>query len=363
VRGLLAVALVLALATCAALAPAASATPPTVTYTLSGAAGDDGWYLGPVRINWTVSSDATSASCGQIDTVSADTTGTTRSCTAANGDGSTTTTTKVLKIDQTAPVNLAAAPARPPDAPPFYTSPVAVTWSATDATSGVASCTTTTYAGPDNGAAAPQGTCRDRAGNTTAPLALTFAYDATAPALTSVAAAARPDRTVALSWGSDADAQTVSVTRQPGAATLLDRAPAAGTHALTDGPLAAGTTYTYTITLRDAAGNATTATPQATTPAAVAASAANRASSARTLRWKRRPGATYYNLQLFRNGRKLLSAWPTSNHYTLKTRWRYRGRTHKLQPGRYRWYVWPGYGSRSAHRYGKLHAKGTVRRR
>jgi hypothetical protein len=354
--------LVLVLAASAALLPAAApAASPTVTYTLTGPTGDDGWFVGPVRINWAVSSDAETATCPQVERLDADTTGTVRSCTVTNAEGSNTATTKTIKIDQTAPVNLAAAPARPPDAPPFYTAPVAITWSATDPTSGVASCTTTTYAGPDAPAAAPQGTCRDRAGNTTAPLALTFAYDATAPPLTNVVATANADRTVALSWASDADGQTVSVTREPGAATLLDRAPAATTHGLTDGPLAAGTTYTYTITLRDAAGNATTAAPQATTPAAVAASAAKTgAKGRRTLRWKRRPGARYYNFQLFRSGRKLLSAWPTSNHYTLKTRWRYRGRTHKLQPGRYRWYVWPGYGPRSAHRYGKLHAKGSV---
>src|SRR6185369_1513553 len=186
----------------------------------------------------------------------------------------------------------------------------------------------------------------------------------TAPALTNAAATAQPDRTVALSWASDADGQNVSVSRQPGAATLLDRAPAATTHGLTDGPLAAATTYTYTITLRDAAGNATTATPSATTPAPVGASAAKTGAGGKattpTLRWKRRAGARYYNFQLFRSGHKLLSAWPTSNHYTLKARWRYRGRTHKLQPGRYRWYVWPGYGPRSAHRYGRLLAKGTV---
>jgi hypothetical protein len=353
----------------AALLPAAaSATPPTITYSLTGPAGDDGWYRGPVRINWAVSPDAEGASCGQIELVTADTAGTQRACTASNTDGSTTTTTKPIKIDQTPPTNLAAAPARPPDAPPFYTAPVAIAWSATDVTSGVAACTTTTYAGPDGPSVAPQGSCRDRAGNVSAPLALPFAYDATAPALVNVTATAAPDRTIALGWTTDADAQTVSVTRQPGAATLLDRAPAATTRSLTDGPLAAATAFTYTITARDAAGNATTAMAAATTPTAAAAAAAlaqskakgKRKATTRTLRWKRRAGAKYYNVQLFRNGRKVLSAWPTANHYTVKARWRYRGRTHRLTSGRYRWYVWPGYGPRAAHRYGRLLAKGTV---
>jgi hypothetical protein len=350
---------VAAAALAAALLPATAGATPQISYTLTGPRGDGGWFVGPVTVKWAVSGETSTTGC-ETRTLTADTPGTTITCSATDASNGTAEQPVTVAIDQTAPVNLSAAPARPPDAPPFYTAPVAITWSATDATSGIAACTSLTYGGPDASAAAPQGTCRDRAGNAAAPVALTFAYDATAPPLTNVAATARADRTIAVSWTSDADGQTVSVTRDPGAATLLDRAPAATTHGLTDGPLAAGTTYTYTITLRDAAGHATTASPQATTPAAVAAAAARNGSTGRTLRWKRRAGARYYNFQLFRGGRKLLSAWPTSNHYTLKTRWRYRGRTHKLQPGRYRWYVWPGYGPRSAHRYGKLHAKGTV---
>ena len=81
-----------------------------------------------------------------------------------------------------------------------------------------------------------------------------------------------------------------------------------------------------------------------------------------TLRWKTRRGARYYNFQLFRNGHKILTAWPTRNHYTLHTTWRFHGRTQHLTAGRYRWYVWPGYGARTSHRYGRLHAKGTVTR-
>ena len=79
-----------------------------------------------------------------------------------------------------------------------------------------------------------------------------------------------------------------------------------------------------------------------------------------TLTWRARPKVKYYNLQLFRNGRKILSAWPTVAHYTLEPSWRYHGQTYKLTAGRYRWYVWPGYGPRAAHRYGRLLAKGAV---
>jgi hypothetical protein len=139
--------------------------------------------------------------------------------------------------------------------------------------------------------------------------------------------------------------------------------PATTTHSATDGPLAPSTTYTYTVTVKDAAGNATSATAAATTPSSaqeLATSSAAKKDKTPTLRWKAMPRAKYYNFQLFRNGKKILSRWPTKNHYTLHAQWRFRGRTVHLAAGKYRWYVWPGYGRRSAHRYGRLHAKGAV---
>jgi hypothetical protein len=101
---------------------------------------------------------------------------------------------------------------------------------------------------------------------------------------------------------------------------------------------------------------ASTAGPTATSTTAKPTAKAKRP----TLTWRARPQVKYYNLQLFRNGRKVLSAWPTVAHYTLKPSWHYHGRTYQLAAGRYRWYVWPGYGPRSAHRYGRLLAKGAV---
>lgn len=64
------------------------------------------------------------------------------------------------------------------------------------------------------------------------------------------------------------------------------------------------------------------------------------------------PGASYYNLQLFRGG-KILTAWPSQPSYRLKTRWRYRGKRRRLVPGDYHWIVWPGFGPRSKADYGR----------
>jgi hypothetical protein len=34
--------------------------------------------------------------------------------------------------------------------------------------------------------------------------------------------------------------------------------------------------------------------------------------------------------------------------------WRYSGHDFKLTPGRYRWYVWPGFGTRAQSKYGAM---------
>jgi hypothetical protein len=72
------------------------------------------------------------------------------------------------------------------------------------------------------------------------------------------------------------------------------------------------------------------------------------------LRWSAVAKATYYNVQLFREGRKILTLWPTKPTLQVPSSWRFTGTTFRLTPGVYRWYVWPGFGPRSANRYGKL---------
>ena len=77
------------------------------------------------------------------------------------------------------------------------------------------------------------------------------------------------------------------------------------------------------------------------------------------LRWRRVARARYYNVQVYRGSRKVLTAWPTRTRLQLAARWRYLGRTQSLVTGSYRWYVWPGYGAPSARRYGQLLGQST----
>jgi large repetitive protein len=77
------------------------------------------------------------------------------------------------------------------------------------------------------------------------------------------------------------------------------------------------------------------------------------------LRWRPVARARYYNVQVFRGRQKILSVWPTRARLQLRPRWKFAGRTRRLTPGAYRWYVWPGFGVPSARNFGQLLGQST----
>ena len=77
------------------------------------------------------------------------------------------------------------------------------------------------------------------------------------------------------------------------------------------------------------------------------------------LMWEGVPKASYYNVQLYYGGRKVLSAWPNKTKLRTTRSWAYEARRYELKSGLYRWYVWPGFGSRSQAHYGQLLGQGT----
>jgi hypothetical protein len=349
--------LVACAALCAAVPDVASAALPVIDYSLSGTAGTNGWFVSDVTVSWSVTFQGTpvsSSGCEAAIALTAETTGTTRTCSATNTEGTTTAVTRVIKIDKTPPAVTGAAAARPPDTNGFYRTPVGVAWSGTDGTSGIAACTSLTYGGPD-GPASPAGTCTDQAGNASAPVPFALSYDATPPALTGTAAVGG-DGLATVRWTAGADAQAVTVTRAPGDRGAPTSVVYQGRAArFVDTGLRNGTRYTYSITATDAATNATTAAATATPRSMLLAPAPGaRLSHPPVLRWKRVRHARYYNVQIFRGGRKVLSAWPTRTALQLHRRWRFGGHRRHLARGRYRWFVWPGFGRRSRHRYGAV---------
>ena len=79
------------------------------------------------------------------------------------------------------------------------------------------------------------------------------------------------------------------------------------------------------------------------------------------LAWRAIPRTSFYNVQLYRNGRKILSRWPSRARFGLRRSWQHEGRTFRLRPGVYTWYVWPGYGTLAKPRFGKLLGQSSFR--
>ena len=117
-----------------------------------------------------------------------------------------------------------------------------------------------------------------------------------------------------------------------------------------------GVFYEYVLAAVDRVGNRSRAVVRrATVPLALFAPRnGSRIAAPTVLRWLAVPVARYYNVQVYRAGRKVLSAWPGDPRYRLRAQWRFDGRRYRLTPGHYRWYVWPGIGARADARYGAL---------
>jgi hypothetical protein len=77
------------------------------------------------------------------------------------------------------------------------------------------------------------------------------------------------------------------------------------------------------------------------------------------LKWRAVRKARFYNVQLYRKGRKILSLWPSRTQLKLHKRWSFGGHTFRMTKGAYTWIVWPAYGNRTKPRYGSMLGKST----
>ncbi len=267
-----------------------------------------------------------------------------RSCTVQWPD--TTTPRDIwIGIDRTPPTLVSLRPGRPPNVNGWFNRPVALSFVGDDGTSGVASCSSTTYAGPEGAGMPVSGRCSDVAGNVRSG-SLPINYDSTPPKRPLVEALPGNKR-VSLEWSAPDGVQAeVLRTRRDGKAAVVFRG--ASEH-LTDHRLHNGRRYRYLVTLIDLAGNrsadAASAVPTSS-PLLLPARGAH-VRSAPLLVWKPVRRASYYNAQLFHGDRKLLTRWPRAPRLQLRS----------LAAGHYCWYVWPAFGKRSEHRYGRLLGK------
>ncbi len=355
-RGL--VAAVVALACLSFTLTGASAATGPITYGIDGIQGTNGWYRGNqygnfVVVTWTINIPyINTTGCGPTQ-VPGPATHATATCQVEQPDHSmVSVTTPPLKIDADPPTGVAAALARGADFNGWFNHPVAVTWSGTDATSGIASCSTTTYSGPDKTAAPISGGCYDKAGNfAAAPVSIN--YDSTAPVLSKALVDSRTGSDI-VSWKSSSPADTAVVQRwQRGTKNQPVVFRGAG-GSFMDKKVEAGLEYTYAVQTFDEAGNASKRKIVAGLAKIVTMRKlpyVPRVADKPILRWAATRGASYYNVQLYRGSKRVFAAWPTTNQLGLPAGWRWNGHKQRLGPGRYRWYVWAGFGARSFARY------------
>ena len=188
----------------------APGAPAPVSFTLTGTAGSNGWHTSNVTIRWTVEpTDLVDTSgCPAAELITAEG-ASTRQCIATFTWGTVTSPVVTVRIDKTPPTAPVANPARGPDSNGWYNRSVGVGFSATDAVSGMGSCTGGAYSGPDSATASVTGICTDVAGNTRAG-AFSLQYDSTAPGVAAAASRA-PD---ANGWYNRS--LTVSFSQSPG---------------------------------------------------------------------------------------------------------------------------------------------------
>jgi hypothetical protein len=323
-----------------------------IQYTITGTLGTNNWYVSNVTVKWTYTGETRTKGC-DTQTLSADTPGQTMTCEAWNDDtGEHASKDVTIKRDKTAP-SVSIALERQPDANGWYNRPFTVAWAGADATSGIAGCTATRYAGPDNPNGLAAGSCTDKAGNV-AGSSFPFKYDTTAPTIFAISTKLG-NRSAEVAWRTSADTRLVEVLRSPGrngqGESVVYRGPEKG---IRDTGLTVGRTYEYRVAgVDEAANRAEHAIKIVATGALLSPAPATRVSSPPKLVWTPVKRASYYNLQLVR-GRKVLSVWPLRTTFQLRRTWTYKGRRYRLRPGLYRWYVWPGFGRISAARYGRL---------
>jgi hypothetical protein len=121
-----------------------------------------------------------------------------------------------------------------------------------------------------------------------------------------------------------------------------------------DTQLQPGVTYRYQLAVTDAAGNTNDVSLAVLVPPLYLPAAGARVKAGDLLAWAPVKGSSYYNVQIYRGSRKVLSVWPKQPRLKLPRTWSFDGKKDRLAPGRYRWYVWPGRGPLKAAHYGRL---------
>ena len=328
------------------------ASAPSVSPAPARAADANGWYNHGVDVAFQGSDpvsgidSCTSGSYSGPDNASASVSGSCR-----DKAGNTGSATLALHYDATPPSVSSATPDRGPDQDGWYNHAVSVAFAGADATSGIASCDSPSYTKPDAANASVSGRCSDNAGNVSAPGSLSFKFDSTPPKLGKLAVNPQ-DGSVAMTWTASTDVARMTILRtRTGASSPVTLYDGKRITKFTDKKAENDRHYVYAVTAVDDAGNAATAKTAAapSQPLLAPRRSAKVSSSGARLRWRPVASATYYNVQLWLRGKKVISTWPAGPGLRLP----------HLRRGSYTWFVWPGRGPRALHHYGPLLGKST----
>jgi len=167
---------------------AADTTPPVIVANVGGTIGNNGWYTSDASVSWSVtdkeSAIGSSTGCGP-QSVTSDTTGVTFTCQATSDGGSNSQSVTVTR-DATKPTLAFSAASPAPNGNGWNNTDVSFSYSASDATSGVASSLPATplTIGGEGSALSASVTVTDNAGNSQLFTTTAVAIDRTAPTIT-----------------------------------------------------------------------------------------------------------------------------------------------------------------------------------
>jgi hypothetical protein len=342
------------------------ATPPAVSLSLARGPDFNGWYNQPVGFTASGSDNLSGIASCNSGTIGG---GGAVSASCTDNAGNTGSAGASVNYDAGAPSIDSISFDRPPDSNGWYNHQLTVTFHGSDGGSGISSCSAVNYSGPDTTGTTVNGSCTDNAGNHAGGSSPSFKYDSTPPTISNVGFD-WDDGTATLTWSASPDTKSIEIDRAPGTAGPDPSAVFKGLgSSFQDRGLTNKVKYVYTISGFDEAGNKATETVSIVPGAKLYSPARGTTlKSPPLLAWRPVAGASYYNLQLYYGvgaamrrlasttvtGRKVLSAWPVKPRYRLHKTWKWKARARKLQPGHYRWYVYPGIGKRSANKYGPL---------
>ncbi len=162
-------------------------TPPEITPVISGTPGTNGWYVSDVTVSFNVSDPesgiASSSGCDTV-TITQESTGFMLTCTATNGVGLTAQSSVTVKIDKTASV-ITGERTPAPNATGWNNTDVTVTFSCSDAISGVATVPASPQVITTEGAGQScSATCTDFAGWTSSATVSDINIDKESPMIT-----------------------------------------------------------------------------------------------------------------------------------------------------------------------------------